>query len=287
MANWKRAILCHDIIPWEIDLDHDPSTAPHRPFARFIHALANVDAVICSTRHTEHQLHAAWQFLGIPPGKTRAIHLPLDPLPTPAPTPAPTSPPTPLPPTNPPQILYVSSIAPRKNHDGLLQAAEILWRQNLRFELILVGRVGKTMEPLARHIETTATQRPIRWLRHIPDAALETAYQSAAFTVFPSLQEGFGLPIQESLLRRRPVICADFGAMNEVAGPHGTQRINVRSPETLANAIRHWLEDHAALASATQATHQCRFPTWTDYIHQIRDWLANAPEAPTSRVLDI
>lgn len=253
-AGWRIAVICHDIIPWEDAAENGLETAATAPFAGYVRTLAQVDRVFCSTAHTEQVLHRAWEGMNLRPGKSETVHLPLDP-----------SPPVANLPEGEPRILFVSSIAPRKNHEGLLAAAEQLWSESLAFRLVLVGRAGKGMEPMLARIEAMARSRPLEWRRHVSEAELEAAYREAHFTVFPSLQEGFGLPIQESLVRGRPVICADFGAMAETAGEGGTHRVNVRDPRALADAMRFWITDPAELQQAAAEARQRPFLDWSAY----------------------
>jgi len=260
---WRKAVLCHDIIPWEEAMREGLENARRVPFAHFVTALTKADAVICSTAHTQDRLREAWEKLDLKPAPTEVLHLPLDPAPAPEPMPA----------NEPPSILFVSSVTSRKNHEGLLAASEILWKKGEQFRLILIGRTGKGMEGMAQRIEQVSARRPLQWRRHVNEQELEQAYREALFTVFPSLQEGFGLPIQESLLRGRPVICADFGAMNEVAGAGGTLRINVADHERLADAMAQWLHDRATLELAAGEAEKRQFLTWPDYTYRLADYI--------------
>jgi len=59
--------------------------------------------------------------------------------------------------------------------------------------------------------------RPIRWLKHVDDRTLHQAYRECLFTVYPSLMEGFGIPILESLWHGNRCVCGGNGALGEVA----------------------------------------------------------------------
>jgi glycosyltransferase involved in cell wall biosynthesis len=84
---------------------------------------------------------------------------------------------------------------------------------------------------------------------------LWAAYEIASFTVFPSLNEGFGLPVAESLATGTPVITAGYGSMRQIAASGGALLIDPRSDAALTDAMRTLLTDprvHARLAAEAQ-----------------------------------
>ena len=171
-------------------------------------------------------------------------------------------------PINPPHILCISTLAYNKYHLTLLPALETLWQEGLCFEVDLVGqsdpswtpRVIESMKPLIQK------KRPIRWLKHIDQETLEEKYSSCSFTVYPSLYEGFGLPILESLIRGKPCICGNNGALGEVSVGGGCLTIeNQRDPAQLENAIRQILSDHALRQKLCTEARQRDFGNWKRY----------------------
>ncbi len=136
------------------------------------------------------------------------------------------------------RILCVATIEPRKNHLALLAAFEsVLASVQGRVELVLAGS-GSTSAGLAAHIEERVARLPqVRWIRSPDDVALRGLYEESDFTVCASYEEGFGLPILESLWHARPCVCASFGAMAEVARGGGCLLVDVRDVDALAAAI--------------------------------------------------
>src|SRR6476646_11272896 len=107
--------------------------------------------------------------------------------------------------------------------------------------------------------------RPLRWLRHVNDKTLHEVYRSCRFTVYPSLFEGFGLPIAESLWHGKPCVCGGNGALGEVARGGGCLIVDQTKTEELADGIRRLLSDtklYAGLASEARAR---KFRSWADY----------------------
>src|SRR5207244_10141753 len=147
-------------------------------------------------------------------------------------------------------VVYVSSFHGRKNHLTLLRAAEKLWQQGLEFELHLIGRnVGAPLNKIVRQIWNLRLDgRPLRWLRHVDDETLLREYRDCRFTVYPSLMEGYGLPIVESLLHGKPCICGSNGALGEVARGGGCLIVDQTSEDALAAGIKQLLTDRQRYA---------------------------------------
>ena len=118
-----------------------------------------------------------------------------------------------------PVVLAVGTIEGRKNHGALLEACEQLWSGGREFTLRLIGH-GNTATgsaAIARLLELQAAGRPIVYDGPSSDEAIAAAYAECAFTVYPSVCEGFGLPVIESLVRGKPCICSARGALGEIS----------------------------------------------------------------------
>ncbi len=118
-------------------------------------------------------------------------------------------------------ILYVSTIEVRKNHAYLFR----IWKRLIDEragkvpKLVLVGRPGWRVNDLMEQLKSTSNLNgQIVILHDLSDAELAALYRSALFTVFPSLEEGWGLPIGESLIFGRPCVASNSSSVPEVAG---------------------------------------------------------------------
>ena len=101
--------------------------------------------------------------------------------------------------------------------------------------------------------EMAAAGRPVEARSTLDDETLWAAYRLARVTVFPSLNEGFGLPVGESIAAGTPAVTSDFGSMREIAEGGGALMVDPRDDHALADALRTVLTDdraHAALAAA-------------------------------------
>ncbi|HTI33995.1 MAG TPA: glycosyltransferase family 1 protein [Miltoncostaea sp.] len=106
-------------------------------------------------------------------------------------------------------VLAVGDLGPRKNLTALGAAVGGIGDPDL--VLALVGKPGKGGERIAG-------ESGGRWLGHVADADLADLYRAAAVTAYPSLYEGFGLPVVEAMACGCPVVASDRGAIPEVAG---------------------------------------------------------------------
>jgi glycosyltransferase involved in cell wall biosynthesis len=174
-----------------------------------------------------------------------------------------------------PMVLCVGTHEPRKNHVALLHASELLWRQGVRFNLVLVGgrswNDGRFTNELAI---ARASNRPVETIRTMSDTALWAAYRIARCMVFPSLNEGFGLPVAEALACGTPVVTSGYGSMAEIAAGGGAILVDPRDDRDIASGMRAVLTDddvHQRLAAEARA----RPPrTWEQYASEVWSALA-------------
>jgi glycosyltransferase involved in cell wall biosynthesis len=176
-----------------------------------------------------------------------------------------------------PAVLCVGSHEPRKNHLALLHAAELLWREGLSFSLVFVGGNAWNGERFdTRLAELQGIGRPVKSVRALSDDLLWAAYRLARCVVFPSLNEGFGLPVAESLACGTPVITSGFGSMREIAAAGGALLVDPRDDHDLRNALRRLLTDDALHAALSETARHRSVRTWDRYAAETWDYLVNA-----------
>lgn len=165
-----------------------------------------------------------------------------------------------------PLVAVVGSKEPRKNHVAVLVAAEQLWREGLDFELLFIGSYGwdtRLFRSWLRRAITTG--RPVSAPKFVDDDALWTAYSQARFTVFPSLHEGYGLPVAESLAYGTPVITSDYGSTAEIALGGGCLTVDPRDDDQLVSAMRTLLTDDGVLDGLRTEAAARPTVTWTEW----------------------
>ena len=267
-----RVAIFHDAIPLKF-----PELTAAGNVARFplyLRELLLFDGVAAVSEDSAASLRDYWRWLGVdraPP--VQAIPLGLDRpiLPAVGTSPSHASPV--------PRLLSVGTIEGRKNHLALLDACEALWRQGLVFELELIGlaRPDTAAPALEKMAALRASGRPLIFHGSVSEASLHKAYARASFTVYPSLIEGFGLPVLESLQHGKPCVCSARGALGESARGGGCLALESVDASRLAGAIRRLLSDAVELAELSAVARRRKFRTWSEYAGELTTWMHALP----------
>ena len=139
--------------------------------------------------------------------------------------------------------LYVGTIEPRKNLDRLLSAYEGLPPPlRKRFPLVLAGSRGWRSEQTHARMEHAAAQGWLRYVRFAPQKDLPALYAGAALFAYPSLYEGFGLPVLEAMASGVPVVTSNVSSLPEVVGEAAMQ-VHPHDVKALTEALIKGLED--------------------------------------------
>jgi alpha-1,3-rhamnosyl/mannosyltransferase len=140
-----------------------------------------------------------------------------------------------------PYILFVGTIEPRKNVDRVLDAYQALCPPvRSAFDLVIAGSMGWCSDQTAQRIRNP--QPGIRYLGYVAESDLPRLTAAAAMFVFPSLYEGFGIPVAQAMAAGVPVITSLGSSLEEIAGedallvdPHCVEEITA-AMERLASA---------------------------------------------------
>lgn len=115
-------------------------------------------------------------------------------------------------------ILYVGALQPRKNLEQLIEAFEMIRIGKENLKLVLAGGKAWMWKNVIKLIEKSPYRDDIIVTGTIPFEEIAVLYQNAEIFVFPSLYEGFGIPILEAMASGVPVICNHNSSLPEVAG---------------------------------------------------------------------
>jgi len=177
------------------------------------------------------------KFLGVDPGRIRVIHHGVDP------------------PSEPPAtahrekiILFVGALQRRKNIVRLVEALEQLPRG---WRLALAGSHGFGAEEIRARIEASPRRSDIQPLGYVTNLVLSDLYRRASIFAFPSLDEGFGMPLLDAMANGVPVLTSNVSAMPEVAGD-AALLVDPLDTDAIASGLSKLIDDSDLRARLTQ-----------------------------------
>jgi glycosyltransferase involved in cell wall biosynthesis len=240
-AGCRIVVFCHDLIP----LSH-PEYCREREVeefrAYFAEMIPYADRVIVSTRTNEAELRAYCAHHDIALGETCVTpfgaeissRAPRRPGPVEGLVPG-------------RYALVVSTIEPRKGHRLLCRVWARLRAEGVvdGFKLVVVGRPGWNAEAIFAELQAEAEHGAVRLFASADDALLAALYDGAAFCLYPSMQEGYGLPIVEAFARGKAVITSNRGSIPEIAGALAPC-LDPTDEEAWLSELRRWILDPMA-----------------------------------------
>ncbi|HEU4480813.1 MAG TPA: glycosyltransferase family 1 protein, partial [Actinomycetota bacterium] len=180
-------------------------------------------------------------------------------------------------------LLFVGTREPRKNLPMVLRAHEHLSATRADVPpLVVVGGAGWRGKELESALERHRLARDVRILGYVPDELLAGLYQDAAALVFPSLYEGFGLPIVEAMAAGCPVVTSDRGAMAEVGGS-AVVAVDPEDHVSIASGIARILDDPSLRERLVdEGIERARSMSWTRSGEALRDAVERAVAKKTA-----
>jgi len=136
-------------------------------------------------------------------------------------------------------ILYVSSIEERKNLLSLIKVLKIMKSKNL----VVIGNGKDYKKKCVNYIKNNNLQKRIFFMHNLNLEEIAIAYRNASILVYPSIYEGFGIPILEALYSKIPVITTRGGCFEEAGGTH-TKYVDTKNTDEIVSAIKE-IEDNA------------------------------------------
>ncbi len=139
-------------------------------------------------------------------------------------------------------ILYAAASLPHKNHALLFEALRMLKERGGRTRLVLIGARDKGYDAIAEMIEKTGLQTDVVFTGWLPFEDIAPIYCASDALVFPSLNEGFGMPVIEAMACGVPVVCSNIEPLPEVAGD-AAYFIDPYDPSSIAEGISKVISD--------------------------------------------
>jgi alpha-1,3-rhamnosyl/mannosyltransferase len=158
-------------------------------------------------------------------------------------------------------VLFFSTLEPRKNVGGLLDAYELLLASGRRDglkavpsasvpELVLAGRATEDARPWLDRLERPPLKGVVRHVGYVNSDERRALFEGARLLVQPSFEEGFGLSVLDAMTLGVPVVAANRGSLPEVLGDAGPL-VDPEHPAEIANAIARVLDDDEYAAVCT------------------------------------
>jgi glycosyltransferase involved in cell wall biosynthesis len=186
-------------------------------------------------------------------------------------------------------VLAVGTVEPRKNYPRLLAAYRNLRGRAVPFiingrpgvpQLVIAGRPGWAYGDTLRRIQA---EPGVKYLGHVDEPTLEALYQSASVLVFPSLYEGFGLPLLEAMAHGVPAVVGSAGALPELARGAALS-IDPEDPNSIAGALERLLADESLRHRlGEEGRSRARSYTWETAAERTLDVLRRISEKPEKR----
>lgn len=204
-------VTVHDFIPLHIPALFNNKALNRWWYERQMRLASRADLLICVSEATRQD---ALRFLGISPDRCVVIHEGVSRQVFHPPA-ARTEP------VEPPFILFVGGEFPNKNREAALAAfSRLIQESQLPHHLVLVGQGSRPAERLQQRHPHLDLNR-VHWLAAVSQEELARLYREADVLLFPSICEGFGLPVLEAMASGTPVIASNVSALPEVVGDAG------------------------------------------------------------------
>lgn len=254
----RVAAVYHDSIPLQYPEFTWPQSVTRHP--HYLKMLACMDLVIANSNASAREIWTYWEWLGVRTPELISVTLGADGVSR--------------------QrvagvdqahaarrnITMVGILEPRKNQDAVLDAAEVLWEEGHKFVIQFMGRVNPHFgRPVAERIRDMHERGyPVRHLQDLSDERMATLLRSARFSVLPSLAEGCGLPVLESLWGGIPVLCSDVPSLAESAEGGGCKQIATGDVTGLTEAMRAMLTDDTLITRLAAEACSRPLPVWSE-----------------------
>ena len=176
------------------------------------------------------------------------------------------------------EVLFVSSVVTRKNHVNFLKAYSIAQKKiqsaGYNINLSLIAADVGVPENYLKELNVLISETNTKFKVNVSEEDLKKAYKNADFTVYPSVYEGYGLPIVESLSAKTPVACSNTSSMKEIAELGGCITFDPYNIDDMANAIVLLATDSKKRNSLVKEIESIKEYSWKDYALNILKTIA-------------
>lgn len=171
-------------------------------------------------------------------------------------------------------FLMVGTLEPRKGHAQIVEVFERFWHEDMKVNLVIVGKKGWGVEELSKKIKNHYNiDKRLFWLESISDEYLELIYAGSSALIAASYGEGFGLPLIEAAQHKIPVIARDIPVFREVAGGHAFYFPDSEDIGAISDSLKKWI----ALYKSDEhpRSDDMRFLSWKESAETFADLVLN------------
>ncbi len=143
-----------------------------------------------------------------------------------------------------PYIFSIGTIQPRKNYARLIEALHRLGSAYQDYHIVIAGGKGWLESPIYQTVQQFNMGKRVHFTGFVADADVPALYSDAICTAYPSLYEGFGFPVLESMACATPVLTSTVSSLPEVAGPAALM-VDPYSIAAIAEGLRRLLDDES------------------------------------------
>lgn len=158
-------------------------------------------------------------------------------------------------------LLFLGTLKPSKNIEGLLEAHSILISQYPNIQLVIAGKKGWLYETIFKKVRDLGLENKVIFTDFVPDEDVAGLVSGAEVFVLPSFWEGFGIPVVEAMACGVPVVVSNMGSLPEVVGEAGII-VDPASPEEIAKGIKKAIENRDELSK--KGLEQVKKFSWED-----------------------
>lgn len=170
-----------------------------------------------------------------------------------------------------PYIFSLGTVQPRKNYERLIEATSRIRHMGYDIDLVIAGGKGWLDNPIYGAIRTHHMESNVHFIGFADEADLPYLYSQASVFAFPSLYEGFGLPVLEAMACGTPVITSRISSLPEVAGDAAVM-IDPYSVDELTDALKRVIDDSTLRDTLiAKGLQQASKFTWEKSAYQLLD----------------
>ena len=164
-----------------------------------------------------------------------------------------------------PFLFYPAATWPHKNHKRLLKTVKLMNERN-KFDglLVLTGIAMQSHHEIKAEINRLGLENIVRVLGYLPACDLPYIYSSARLMVFPSLFEGFGIPLVEAMASGCPVACSDATSLPEVVGEAGLLLDPLDSAKMAETIWSAWNDDEKLADMRARGLERAKLFDWDE-----------------------